>query len=647
MDQERTSDASAIAAWALPFVAVVFLGLNNGGYDVLERNEVGVVVWSLLLVCVLVGLLHVQRAGPAGKVALGLLVAFTLWTALSLIWTESDERTLIEVSRALTYTGFFVLAWSLQGEDRWRWGLGGLTCGVVLLCVVALLSRMEPSWFPADARAAGNFFGASLRSRLLYPLNYSGGIGSLGGIGMPLLLAATAYSRRIGLQVLAAAGIPLCALALWLSGSGLSVPVAVLAMLTFVVLTPDRIPKLCSLFVAACGSAILFAALVQRSALDDGLDGPMARAQGRELLAITLVVCAGVGIAQIGISLAVRYGERPQWLQVPRQTARSGALALLVALVVAAGVIGLAGGFARPWNHFKGGPAPNPGQESRAASILNYSSGGRYDFWRSALRAGKAHPVIGTGAGTFQFWWNRDGNSGFVKDAHSLYLESLAELGIVGFMLIAGFSGVILVSGCTRTFASNGSVRTGLAAATAGCVGFVAAATVDWMWELAVMPVIFLSLAGIVAASGARPRDARDVSRFGRLAGRSGLAAACLIAIVVIVVPLAESEKLDSSRSNAASGHLRQALDDAESAAAIEPYAATPHLQQALLLEQLNRLKPAGREIRKATGDEPTNWSLWVIRSRIAARLGQVHDALRSYRRARTLNPESILFREL
>src|SRR5207253_2468042 len=56
--------------------------------------------------------------------------------------------------------------------------------------------------------------------------------------------------------------------------------------------------------------------------------------------------------------------------------------------------------------------------------------------WHDQIRA---HPLLGTGAGTFGLYWERSGKVlrfGGALDAHSLYLETLAELGPVGLLLL-------------------------------------------------------------------------------------------------------------------------------------------------------------------------------------------------------------------
>jgi cytochrome c-type biogenesis protein CcmH/NrfG len=42
--------------------------------------------------------------------------------------------------------------------------------------------------------------------------------------------------------------------------------------------------------------------------------------------------------------------------------------------------------------------------------------------------------------------------------------------------------------------------------------------------------------------------------------------------------------------------------------------------------------------------DEPTNYTHWLIRSRIETELGQLGSAVRDYSRAYTLRPHAIVF---
>ena len=60
---------------------------------------------------------------------LALFVGLVAWTALALGWTQSAERTMTELARAVTYLGVFVLALAVQRGRRWRALLYGVTTG--------------------------------------------------------------------------------------------------------------------------------------------------------------------------------------------------------------------------------------------------------------------------------------------------------------------------------------------------------------------------------------------------------------------------------------------------------------------------------------------------------------------------------------
>src|SRR5947209_2977024 len=89
-------DAGAMSAWTLAGVLVLYLGLDGGGYDVVVRSQVGVVVWWVVLVGAAWGVLPAVRPSRIAWAALALLGAFVLWTALGATWSQSTERSLEE-----------------------------------------------------------------------------------------------------------------------------------------------------------------------------------------------------------------------------------------------------------------------------------------------------------------------------------------------------------------------------------------------------------------------------------------------------------------------------------------------------------------------------------------------------------------------
>lgn len=647
----RRFDAGNFAAWLVPAALVVYLALENGGYGPVERGQIGLLAWWVVLAGTVVGALPVAGGTRAGRVMLGLLALFAGWTLLSFGWTESDERTSLELARVAAYLGVFALALSIQGGERWRPLFNGLATGVAIVCGLAVLSRLEPSMFPE--RITGQYLpGIEIESRLAYPLNYSSGLGALAAISLPLLLTVAGSARTLAGQALGAAAIPISALTLWLTTSSLSVPVAAIGILGFLLLSADRVPKLATVLVSGAGSAILLAAAAQRDALDRGLVTEAAQREGDELLAIVLVVCTGVALIQVGIGLAARYGHRPAWMHVSRPQAGLAAGAALFAVIFVALLAGLPGAISDKVDEFKGqGEAVAPAESSRGSQLLDVSSSGRYQFWESAVDANQTDPLKGIGPGTFEFWWSRNGlYPGFVRDAHSLYMETLAELGIVGLVLIAAFGLGVLGLGVARVLRAPPELRPYLAGATTACACFLAAAAVDWVWELGVLPVVFLGCAAIVVVAGraapparhpSRSRSRSAIARYRPYAARSGMALLSLGAIVAIALPLSGAVDLSESQARAAGGEVEAAFTDASTAASAQPYAASPPLQQALLLERAGNLPAAVEAAREATRAEPTNWRTWFVRSRIEAEAGDARAAVESLRQARQLNPNS------
>ena len=279
-----------------------------------------------------------------------------------------------------------------------------------------------------------------------------------------------------------------------------------IGLLFLLALLPDRIPAVASALTAAGGSAILVVALLQRSALRNELSTSQAVTQRGEMLVLILVVCAGVALVQSAISLWARFGTRPAWMAVSRRRAAigfAGALAMAVALAIAAG---LPGALSRQWRAFK---QPNVTGVSSVNAYTRFGTATgshRYQYWQAAIAGFHSSELHGIGPGTFEFWWARHNSvSQFVRNAHSLYIETLAELGIVGALQVVGLFGILLVLGTVRALRAPPSTRYALAVAVAAFAVFAVSAAYDWVWQLAVLPAAALLLGGGIVSVRRRP----------------------------------------------------------------------------------------------------------------------------------------------
>jgi O-antigen ligase len=637
-EEARGADWSAVALWLLCFGLVAYLGLKGGGYDALIHDKVAIAVWWALLALAAVGAVPRLWPSPLAWAALGTLAAFTIWTALSLGWTESSERTSADLARLAGYLGVFALALLGAGSGSLRRIVGAVGAGAAVVAAVALLSRLHPAWFP-DATQTAVLLSTG-EERLSYPLNYWNGLAALVAIGLPAVLAVATTARSMALRALAAAALPMMGLTAFFTFSRAGIAAVFISLAVFVAFTSNRLPKLLTLGAGGVGTAILVFAATRRDALEHGLlNSDVAREQGNELLAIAIAVCLVVGAVQVALSAPSVRELRPGWTHVSRRQALAAVAAAAVALSVGTIALDAPGRASDAWSEFKqGDEGPGDGTE-RLASAAGES---RYEFWTVAVEQNASDPLIGTGSGTFEFWWTRNSDgSGTVRDTHSLYMQTLGELGIVGLLLLAAFLLVVLVGGARNALLANTRERPLLAAALAGCVAFCFGAIFDWLWQIPALALATLLLAAALLGPGARGDD--EPVGFA-LPQRLGMTVISLVAIAAIAIPLTSASLLRQSEAEARAGNLKAALGDARSAQNVEPGAMSPRLQRALLLGTMGDFDAAAVAAREATEREETNWRTWLVLSRIEARRGHAAAAVRDYRTARSLNPLSPLF---
>ena len=127
------------------------------------------------------------------------------------------------------------------------------------------------------------------------------------------------------------------------------------------------------------------------------------------------------------------------------------------------------------------------------------SFGDRPAYWRVAISDASDHALLGSGAGSFDdVWLERRPIPAHVRDAHSLYLETAAELGVVGLALLLCALAAPVVA------AVGAGDRPGVVATAAAAYSvFLVHAALDWDWE---MPVTTIAGLACGAALLAGPR---------------------------------------------------------------------------------------------------------------------------------------------
>lgn len=646
-------DPFALSVWTLVGAIVLYMAIDGGGYDDVVHSQVGILAWWVILLGAALRLLPVTRLPLRAWIALGLFGGFVAWTALASTWSLSSERSLQDLSLVACYLGVLVLGLAIQRdrERTLRHTAAALASAIVIVACLALASRLRPTLFPAAEQTS--FFLVGSHGRLGWPLNYWNALAALIALGLPLLLALATSSRRLAAQAIAAAAIPVVVLCGYLTFSRGGAVAGVVGVIIFFALAPRRIPKLGTALLAAAGSSALIAAAERRGAIERGLSGATTRHEAGSLLAIVILVCAGVAVGQVAMGLAVRRSNVSHRLTIPRRRALELLAATIAACVVVALAVGAPTRIAHAWQEFKR-PTAAALQENSIQRFTTDSSNGRYEYWKAALNATRGHLLGGSGPGTFQLLWlPRAPYYSYVENAHSLYFETLAEVGVVGLLLLVGFMMLVVKSALRLVRGSREEDRVRCAGVSAALFVFILCAAYDWIWQVPALSAAFILLAAAVLGpeSAVSVRDRQRLpspqprlwpSRLIRL-GTVGLA---LAALVAIAIPLATTTAERESQVAVTAGDPTLALSDARAATRIEPDGASAQVQLALVLELRDEIPAALTAAGRATRDEPASWSAWLTASRLDAEAGHGSAALRAYRRARALNPRSPLFHQ-
>jgi tetratricopeptide (TPR) repeat protein len=288
--------------------------------------------------------------------------------------------------------------------------------------------------------------------------------------------------------------------------------------------------------------------------------------------------------------------------------------------------------------------------------LLSGSGSGRWQFWTAALDEWREYPVLGESGGAYESWWAEHRSiTLFVRDAHSLYLEALGELGVVGFGLVLALVAAGVGVGLQRSRRATGDLRVTAAALTAVFAGYAAAAGFDWVWELAVVSLVSIAALALVcsqAASVVAPlTEVADEKPRRRGRRGFGIGVAVLVVawalVVAEAIPLLAQNEIHESETALEREDLDEAFISARAARDIQPWAATPYLQLALISEEAGLLPRARQWIGEAIERDSRDWRLWLVSARLETKLGRVTAAEQSLQRAVALNPRSPLFRGL
>ena len=573
-----------LAAAAIAAVPVAALGAADGGFFPRPWG------WAALGLALVLGAALVSRrqvsASRRPLVLLGVLAALFVWVAASLAWTRSVGLGVLELQRLLVYLAAVGGAALVVHARNVRALVAGAFVGTTGITVSGLVVYLVTREHAPDV-----FQGAYLHR----PMGYANAmaIASAMAILLGLGLSVGAASRRA--RVAAAVALVPLASALALTGSRAAQATLVVGAGVTVALEPERARMLRAWGPVLVVPALAALAVCSFHATSSGIVGAPADALGNRLLALVLGLSA----------LAVRPALRSTRTEAPRTRRAPGRLWGAVGIVALAAL--LAGGVAR----FPG------------------VAGDRPLFWHVALEEFRESPLLGSGAGTFsQVWLERRPVAVSVRDAHSVVIESLAELGVCGAVLVC------LLLALPLAWAFRARSRPLVPAVGGAFAAYAVHASVDWDWE---MPAVTIAGLCCAVAIGAAADDGLPRRRISGGARRVAVALAVTVAAVAAVGLLGASALEDANRS-LARGDAAAAVRDAERAARWQPWSAEPLLVggQARLL--LGDRSGAGARFARAAAREPNDRRTWLALAAVTD--GEVARA--ALRRARALDPRAV-----
>jgi hypothetical protein len=615
--------AGATSVWALVVgVATVLLALESGGYY--PGTTADATFGALVAVAICCVMTRGGRGLGRGALSVAVpLAGFAGWTLLSQEWSHAPARALIACDRVVLYLSVF-LVFALAGRrDRVRALLLGSAAAMWAVCVVGLAAYLAPDVIHVSAQF--------VHRRMSYPTGYWNANGLLAAFGALWgLHLCCAWEERPAWRVAGAAAIVPCVAVIGFSASRGAAASAVAGALVYLACVRSRsllVGGPMALLATVAGALAVHVAGITVQA--DVLTAPAVSHDHRAagvLVALTCLVAAARAVALVA-------DRRLATARLARVTprVRIGIAALAVGLVVVMAVAADAPHrLSSAGDQFIHG---KPDLVYGGARFTSLSGDGRAQIWQIALRHGlAAHPLNGSGAGTFPLLWAE--YRPVPADApttQSLFVETVSELGIVGGLLL-GAALVAAIVAVLRLVRGRAASRSAWAAMVAGVVAWLVFAAIDYDWELPAASIWMFATFGLAVARPTTPREprgARAGSRRRRMVGAGAVALAGLA--LAFWMPLRiERSDADLVRADASlrAGDCRAAAREGAAAHAALGSRPEPLAIVAVCQARAARFPAARRTIAAAIAADPRDWQSYDIEGLIEAAAGERPGAL-------------------
>jgi O-antigen ligase len=558
-----------------------------------------------------------ERATVPGRFRIafaGLMGALAVWIALSSLWSISSSASVREVERMLVYVAVaLALALVLRRGDTTA-VLAGAGIGISLISGYALVTRLFPDRLGT--------YDPIVSYRLAEPVGYWNALGLLATMGSLVVLGFVAHARRRLVVAVGGLLVPVLATTLYFTFSRAAWVALGVGLLVTVALDPRRLRYTCCAVVVSLPAIACVTYASHLEALTTEHAPAVAAAREGHRLAFVVV---GAAVVCAASALGARFFAAK--VPASRLTRRAFDVALAaVAMIAAAAVLIAVGGPVAGVHKIEGRfKSQIVGTVDLNQRLFSISGTGRSSQYRISWNAARDRPIGGYGAGTFEYlWYEHRPDLLVVRDGHSLYLDTLAELGVVGLALLAAALLVLAMGGIRAR-------RARLAASgVAAFIAWVAASAVDWHWEMVGVTLTALVVAG--AAMLASERRALPAVTFGT---RLGLVGVTGTLSVLAVWSLVGNQALFAGREAVARKNWSDARKDARLARDLLPWSYEPLVVLGDADAGAGNRQGALQAYRDAVDRDPRNWIAWL-------RLAQVTtgaERAAAYDRVHQLNP--------
>ena len=628
---EGLADAGDRVLALAPALLVIFFSFNGGGYSPAPVAFVTVVLALALGLRIWLAWEPFGGFGPLAIVAVALLALYAGWTALSTQWSHAPGRALIETDRALLYLlALTFFASFSRSTERIRLMIGGIAAAIVVVCLVGLITRTMPDVWP---------IGPDLQQgRLSYPLTYWNAFGLLAAVGLILSFHLACSEREPGVvRILAAAVTPVLGASLYFTFSRGAIAVALLGLVAYVLLARPR-GLLGGLL--ACAPATAVAVLTAYDADLLASDNPTtsaATSQGHHV-ALVVAVCVlgagGIRALALPLDTAIARLRLPARMRVWVPTA-----AWCAGIVLAAAVFFAAHGpreVSHNYDRFVKGNAVVQSGDLRSR-LGDPGNNRRIDQWKVAWKGYHQESFRGNGAGTYENLWNQRRPVTFeIKDAHSLYIEVMDELGLAGIVLLSLALISILVAFARGMWRARD--RYPYAVLTAAMFAWLVRAGIDWDWEMPAV-TLWLFCAGGAALAVSGRRRTRPVRIAAPL--RLVMSLACFAIALVPAAVAVSQHRLEQAQAASSSGDCTTTEREAQRSLDVVGFRPEPRQLIAYCAAQRGDFGLAFSEIRHAIRDDPDYWRYRYDLALMLAASGR--DGVPAARAAEALNPREVV----